>query len=337
MRVWCASLVAGLMLIAAKSAFAMCETKTYHTLVRPGPIVVPRDLPVGAVIAEVASDTTTIFNCWHEPWIFSESVGLWALRSNGYVGEFNRVSVFSTNIEGIGVAVGATPRGSNANNRCIDEILWVRYRDDEPVLCERPFSLEGSFLGPIVAKAFVRFYKTAATTGTGTIIERKVGGYTYRGTGPTGFRSDAGITIASVDVSSVSCTLGSAAINVKMGDVSTAAFQGPGTSTASRTQAFKIPLNCAKGTSINVRLDGTAHDANQGMLKLDQGPATAAGVAIQLLYDDKPVKIGERFNGGVADADGEYSIPLKARYVQTAGSVTPGFANGSATFTLTYR
>ena len=35
--------------------------------------------------------------------------------------------------------------------------------------------------------------------------------------------------------------------------------------------------------------------------------------------------------------DGSYVLPYTARYYQTGNTVTPGQANGTATFTLDYR
>ncbi|WLI32614.1 fimbrial protein [Pseudomonas sp. FP818] len=38
-----------------------------------------------------------------------------------------------------------------------------------------------------------------------------------------------------------------------------------------------------------------------------------------------------------APTRGSYTIPLRARYLQTASKVTPGPANASATFTIIYQ
>lgn len=191
---------------------------------------------------------------------------------------------------------------------------------------------------PMQSKALVNFYKTAKTVGSGTVSARHVGSFILRNNLESWHRPESVISIESFTVDALSCTLGSAAIAVKMGEVPVSAFKGPGTSPPDgRTKAFNIPLTCPKGASINLQLDGTAHDAAQGMLKLDADPSNATGVAIQMLYDDKPVTLAKRFKWQTADAEGTYAIPLKARYVQTGNSIAPGVANGSATFTLTYQ
>ncbi|ATG18480.1 fimbrial protein [Ralstonia pickettii] len=334
MRVWCARLTAGLMFIGAKSAFAYsCEAVTTNTVLQPKAIAVQRDLPVGSVIAEVVSDVKSTFKCTNSaPTLTYQEAGVKAFGT--YVGDFDGKRVYSTNIPGIGYAVAGTPI-----SQCAGKTYFVDGIDTGNVNHVVWCKVNGMFgVQPMTAKAVVRFYKTAATTGTGTITAKQVGSFILKNNQSTWFQPEPKISIASFDVSSLSCTLGSAAINVKMGDVPVGAFKGVGTSPdTTRTKAFDIPLTCSKGASINLKLDGTVYDATKGMLKLDEATNPAKGVAIQLLYDDKPVELAKSFKWQTASEDGTYAIPLKARYVQTDNSITPGAANGSATFTLTYQ
>jgi type 1 fimbria pilin len=322
------------MFIGAKSAFAYsCQTVTSDTLLQPKAIAVQRDLPVGSVIAEVVSDVKSTFKCTNSsPYLTYQEVGIKAYGT--YVADFDGARVYSTNVSGIGYAVAAIPVG-----QCAGKTYFVDGTDTGNVNHVVYCKVNGMFgIQPMTAKAVVRFYKTAATTGTGSITAKQVGSFILKNDQTTWFRPESTISISSFDVSALSCTLGSAAMNVKMGDVPVGAFKGVGTSPdSSRTKAFDIPLTCSKGASINLKLDGTAYDATKGMLKLDQGTNPAKGVAIQLLYDDKPVELAKSFKWQTASADGTYAIPLKARYVQTDNSITPGAANGSATFTLTYQ
>ncbi|CAG2145607.1 putative major fimbrial protein SthE [Ralstonia mannitolilytica] len=334
MRVWCARLAASLLCIGAKSAFAYsCQTVTSDTLLQPKAMSVQRDLPVGSVIAEVVSDVKSTFRCTNsEPRLSFQETGVKAFGT--YVGDFDGKRVYSTNIEGIGYAVAGTPI-----SQCAGKTYWVDGIEttnvDHNVYCK----VNGMFgVQPMTAKAVVRFYKTAATTGTGTITARQVGSFILKNDKSTWFTPEAKISISAFDVSSVSCTLGSTAINVKMGDVPVGAFKGVGTwPDSARTKAFDIPLTCSQGASINLKLDGTAYDTTKGMLKLDEATNPAKGVAIQLLYDNQPVELAKSFKWQTASEDGTYAIPLKARYVQTDSNITPGAANGSATFTLTYQ
>ena len=106
MRVWCARLAAGLMLTAAKGAFAYtCTTVTTSTAIQPQKLSVQRDLPVGGLIAQVVSDVVTSFKCTNEaPGLTYQEVGIKGYGT--YVGDFDGKRVWKTNIDGIGYAIG---------------------------------------------------------------------------------------------------------------------------------------------------------------------------------------------------------------------------------------
>lgn len=334
MRVWCGRLGMGLMLIAAKGAFAYtCETVTTDTLVQPKDMTLQRDLPVGSLIAQMESEVVTTFKCSNDEPKLTYQEGF--IKAYGtYAGNFDSKRVYKTNIEGIGYSVGMQPADGCAEGKN----YWVNGSNANSPNQNRFCYVDGMFKAqPMKAKALIRFYKTAQTTGTGSVSAKRVGAFILKHNQTTWQTPEATIKIGSFKVNALSCTVGNTLIPVDLGQVNIGAFHGPGTSPAdNRTRAFGIPLTCAKGTSINLQLDGTAHDAAQGMLKLDPEPSSASGVAIQLLYDDKPVTLAERFKWKTADADGNYTIPLKARYVHTDNSITAGVANGSATFVLTY-
>lgn len=100
--------------------------------------------------------------------------------------------------------------------------------------------------------------------------------------------------------------------------------------TTANEQAFNISLNRAGSNS------ATASQASN-----------ATGVAIQITRLDTPLKFGQNsaaagntnqwFAGSAVFGQGKLDIPLKARYLKTAAQVTPGKANGAATFTMSYQ
>ena len=330
---WCTKLAIGILLIPAKGAFAFtCEAVTSSTTVQPKAMTIQRDTPVGSLIAQVKSGIVTAYKCSNtSPPVDWQGRGV---RGKGtYAGHFDGKRVYKTNVKGIGYAVGVAPF-----DECnMGQQVWVDapssvYQPDLRLYCN------GGFLGPqMKAQAVIHFYKTESTTGTGTVSGKQVGAFVL-GNNDAWQHPGSTISIGSFSVAAVSCSVGSKLILVDLGRVDVDAFSGPGTSPSRNwTKAFNIPLTCEKGASINLQLDGTAHDAEKGMLKLSSTPSSATGVAIQLLHNDKPVTLAKRFKWKIADADGDYTIPLKARYVQTSKSITPGVANGSATFTVTYQ
>lgn len=335
MHVWIPRLAVDLMLTAAKGALAYtCTTITTSTTIQPKTISVQRDLPVGSLITQVVSDVVSTFKCSNEaPQLTYQEAGVKAYGT--YVDMFDNKRVYKTGIAGIGYAIGIE-NVSECDGSTVQR--WVDGRNTDNPNHRLFCAVNGVFfVQPMKAKALINFYKTEATTGAGVISGGQVGAFILRNN-QSSWQTESQFSIGSVAVEKLSCTLGSATINVAMGDVRVSAFKGLGTSPPdSRTKSFGIPLTCPKGASINLKLDGTAYDASQGMLKLDSNASSATGVAIQMLYDDKPVELAKSFKWQTTEAEGTYSIPLKARYVQTDNSIVPGVANGSATFTLTYQ
>ncbi|CAD5110467.1 fimbrial protein [Zestomonas carbonaria] len=102
------------------------------------------------------------------------------------------------------------------------------------------------------------------------------------------------------------------------------------------------------GNVLRYRLDPTngAIDMLGGVIRLNAsapgGAAAATGIGIQIAdRSGTPVPLSTLAKGpDVASSGNEgasYSIPLRARYLQTGSTVTPGPANGAVTFTIDYQ
>ncbi|MET5116898.1 fimbrial protein, partial [Burkholderia pseudomallei] len=74
-----------------------------------------------------------------------------------------------------------------------------------------------------------------------------------------------------------------------------------------------------------------------GVLAITQGASSASGVGIQLLLNGSPVSFGAVLDAGSATAGATLTIPMTARYYQNGSVVTPGAANGIATFAVSYK
>ena len=324
----------GAMLASAKCAFAyQCQTYTSLTTIQPPNLVVQRDLPVGSEIGTaISTELVPAYRCVNtSPTLSWQDFGIKGYGT--YAGTFNGRRVYSTNVAGIGYAVA----GQYPN--CATKIYWVTGRDTENPNNELMCSINGMWsVQPMYAKAFVTFYKTAEVTGTGQVVSLNVGSFILKSNKISWHSPEARINIGSFAVNTVSCTLGNKSIVVDMGTVNARAFNGPGTwPTDKNTRAFSIPVLCQKGVAINFQIDGNAKDPSRGLLNLSADTSAAKGVALQLLYNDQPLPLSSRVKWQTTTADGNYAIPLKARYLQTDASVTPGVANANATFKLTYQ
>lgn len=93
--------------------------------------------------------------------------------------------------------------------------------------------------------------------------------------------------------------------------------------------------------AIQYRIDPVTAVLNsaQSVVALD-GSSLASSVGVQLLDANDavfPLSTYKSFAGYDKANGGNFSIPFKARYYQTASTVKPGTANSSMTFTMNYQ
>lgn len=314
-----------------------CIMVTGATALSSPDLIVQRDLPVGSAIGnEVVSGVVTVYRCSNEPApaltkqeFGIKSYGTYAMMLSGR-------RIYSTNIAGIGYAVGVTSVSNCNTTGYVDGTDNVDGNLNNYIRCRASGLLP---FQPITAQARIQFYKTAKTTGSGRLsLAGSVAAFVLHNEGGSSWSPESLISLVSFNVKSVACSVQNTAIAVPMGTVEKRAFKGPGTWPGdANTRSFGINLSCDAGTKINFQVEGSAQDASRGILNLTGGNGSATGVGIQLLYKDTPLPLSSVIDNGVVSGNGNYSIPLKARYYQTASNITTGAANASATFTLTYQ
>ncbi|MGE9553592.1 fimbrial protein [Erwinia amylovora] len=323
-------------LAAADVQAYSCRTVTATTLLTPPSVTLQRDLPVGSLIgSEVLSGQVQAFSCSNTP---SPSLSYQQFGGKGYgtyVMTINGRRIYSTNIAGIGYAVGVTSVNNCGYSGYVNGTQTGDGNANNYLAC----AVNGLFGSqPVTGQARIQFYKTAQTTGTGTVSARQVSSFILRNNQASWAYPESAISIAAFNVTTIACTVSSTAISVPMGTVEKRAFGGVGTWPGdANTRSFILPLNSNAGTRVNVQIDGNVQNASQGVLNLTGGTGSASGVGIQLLYQNAPLPLSSPVNTGTATSEGTYNIPLQARYYQTGSSITAGTANASATFTLTYQ
>lgn len=119
---------------------------------------------------------------------------------------------------------------------------------------------------------------------------------------------------------------------------------GAGIGQTSALTAFNIQLNCEALLSgkfdVMMKFDGEASSelSDAGVLALNS-TSTASGVGVQILNEDQqPIKLGTPFNvASYPLSSALITVPLYARYYQTAPTITPGSANAVVTYTVSYQ
>ncbi|ECG1332676.1 type 1 fimbrial protein [Salmonella enterica subsp. indica] len=276
-----------------------------------GNVSVQRDVAVGSVIATATTGGynggKTIAGCseaWTYRWELSKWGTLSALGGN----------IYNTNVPGVGIRLTNT-----SSNKVLPYDQSMR---------ANVYVIIGS--NGIKAELIKTGDITGGTLDSGVLARASVANQFYF----------ANATLNGTNtITSESCSVTTNPVNVPLGDHDKSEFSGAGTGTV--WQTFNIGLNCVRGARINVRIDAMAdRDAGvPGVIKLDSDSANAGGVGVQLWYryEDSPVQFGqERYYWTSSQGGGEV-VQLQARYYQTTQSITPGKANATATFTLSYK
>ncbi|CAI9391313.1 hypothetical protein CITSP_03858 [Citrobacter sp. T1.2D-1] len=107
---------------------------------------------------------------------------------------------------------------------------------------------------------------------------------------------------------------------------------------------FTISLKCNAATTVNMTLtDPNGGDAENGVLYSDKGDGLAENVGVQILsakdggQTPQTVHLNETFTVGNA-SEGQYSIPMAARYYRTSDSeIVGGKVSASVVYELSYQ
>lgn len=277
-----------------------------------GNVVIQRDAQVGSTIATAITGPYNggngIAGCQREAW-----TARWELTQWGTLSGYGN-GVYNTNLPGVGLRLSFASTG---------RVL--------PYEISYPYSAGGTWLsipGDGIKGELIKTGDITSGALTGSVLARAsvVNQFYF-----------ANVTLNGTNtVKSEACTVTTPSVDIPMGDHDKSEFSGAGSSTD--WVSFDIGLSCDVGARINVRIDATADASagSQGVMLIDSGGASGVGIQLHYRPDDAAVQYGqERFYW--QSVYGDEIVQLKARYYQTAGSITPGAANGTATFTLSYK
>lgn len=246
------------------------------------------------------------------------------------------ISIYSTNIPGIGIRLyreaetaanfsGYYPYTRNLNR-------GTTYNLDT-----------GYFVVEIV--------KTAPTTGSGTLVPGQYSSYYVDGY-PTQPLLTSTVYGNAITIASSSCEIqGNINKVIQLPTVNKADFKGIGSTQGE--QIFDLNILCNGGQNptsyeesnkISLTFDYTAAANTNNQVINNDAPANtrARGVGTQIIWNyqnqNKVITKGEKLALGTlrSNQNIQYNVPMKARYYQTASTVTPGTVRGVATVTIEY-
>ena len=283
------------------------------------------NVPDGTIIFEKTIDFTSAggsLRCFHyQEVLLNYAVTVGPRISNG--------RYFQTSIPGVGMAISTAPYN------------W-------------PWPNSGWRMGPFttyflpVVSHTIRLAKIGKVTAGGVItgeVSRIDTGYSLSIPPIASHRFGGGIV---VQPQVPTCSVTTPAITVPLGSMPASTFTGVGS--VSSSKPFNIVLQCSGGetgtvTNVYTTLTDHTNPGNVSDTLSLASDATATGIGIQVLNGSTVIKYGpdssatgntNQWKAGEA-GNGTFTIPLTARYIQTAPKVTPGMANGLATFTMSYQ
>lgn len=321
-------LVMSCFLLSAERSWALCSA-TSDTKSFPSGLVIQRDAPMGSVLA--VSQFYMRLTCENfgspgsSPWRIIVST------SNADHGDVpGYPGVRRTQYPGIGIRWATQPTGMASINHSLYSFNSGASR----------WTTSGKVVNGLDVYDSVQFIRIPGELVASTISSR-VFSYSYSSV-------DTSVPITPLTTHTLTggatqigaCDVISSNLIASLGLVDVKAFNGVDTFAGAAT--FSIPLNCTAGTKVNVRIDpaagGIGVPGKQGVLALNSAgtAGVARGVGIQVLLSGNPVTLGAAMAAGTPSTTGSYFVPMTARYYQTEGSIQPGEANGTATFTMTY-
>lgn len=289
----------------------------------------PADYTIGEIIYSVTSDVYVTNNVVNpaikctEDWVYYR-VGM-GIPIND--------NIYPTNIAGLGLRIGQY--GSPAfpiQNGPVSANQWLFWN------FPYRFSIELIKTGEI----------TAAGILTGPLAQFRYGS----ATGPVLFQIGFGGSVP-IQPKIPTCAVSTPSLTVPLGNIAANAFNGIGS--VSPAQQFSIVLSCSGGdTGTNTNAYVTLTDANNPgntstTLSLNSSGQAASGVGLQIMDirnnqvlgygpdSNAPANTNQWKAGTIRQGQNTYIIALGARYVQTMANISPGTANGLATFTMSYQ
>lgn len=328
--------------LTAQAAATCSGGGAFKMVSMPATLSVPRDALSGAnltgwILGPVDSNAfkcnTTDINSAGAGVMYVGSGTDAGIRIVGPGGGAADAQVFTTNIQGIGLAVA----GRIYSNTC----GWSAWTPNKPVYPNiiTKVSCNGRIQpnGGQIAFAYVKINNSIPAGGNVT-SETALSLYPqHMGNQLGGTWSPNYYQASSTQIIPQTCLTPN--VNVDMGTVRTNVFAGVGTKATLKPFIISL-LNCPSGIkTVSYQIDPVTSILDSSNSVVALASAGATGVGLQLMTSSGtrlPLRQPIAFSG-YNWTGGNFSIPMLAAYYQTGSVVTPGPANTFLLFTMTYQ
>ncbi len=337
-----------LTLLLSVHAYAACSVVGANSITLPSFNQNLNALPINSPIgSQVMSAKVKQFNCSGLPAGNAHVYGIYTMGN--YVTTINGRRVYSTNIPGIGYAVGVDGSifDSYGTHSCMTPTPgWIgepdgRY-DNEPYSPNNFFSCSSSLVSSYSATFYLQFYKISHPVGSGRLdLSNQIYSAAY-------FSPSTGIiygklpliTIPS-DVINTSCTSSVSPNPVNLPTINTG--QLPWLNSTAGNTTFNINTTCQNTTNLYVTFTDKNNTSQTGSILTPDNSSTTKGLGMQLSYNSNIVHYGPDAVGSgntnqffLRTFSGQQSFPFSVSYIRT-GAIMAGTLATTATFTFSYQ
>lgn len=331
------------MAISATTCYAAgCSMSTSTSSIALPNLLFNRDIPINTQIGNVTSSTSGVqFTCDKTttgPIDFGFKVS-----SASLLGTINGRSIFNTNINGIGLAVGMQITSPSS---CASTIFWADGTNlgagyiGNRLGC----TIQGGSATSFSGLFYIALYKTSALVSSGTVdLSQRIRGILrVNGTWLPDINSPGEYILQtnSFTISSATCTVKYPGA-ISLPPISSTAL--PLANSVAGQIPFSLSLACPTQTSVAITFTDNNNIAQTGSILTPSSNSSTKGVGMQLRYLGSIVNFGpdSSIAGNtnqiaLAPITGTQSFPFTVSYIRT-GAITPGTLTTQATFTLSYQ
>ena len=266
---------------------AGCTAITSASSITIPNITFNRDMPAFSQIGnDIASTSGIQFKCDNN---ISNPVADMGVKITGgtLVGSVNGRDIYSTNINGIGYAVGIA---FTVPSSCPTTIAWVNGTNtgDGYVRNRLACTVSNITNVNVTGKFYIAFYKTQAFASTGTInIDQAVRGIMHVGTSWAGTEST--LQANTFTNSALTCTVSNPA-SVPLPTMTTTGFRS--INDISGTTPFSLNINCPNQTTVGITFTDNNNKTQTGNILTASTGSSAKGVGMQLKYLNSIINFG---------------------------------------------
>ena len=266
--------------------------------------------------------------------------------TGNYVTTINGQRVFSTNIPGIGYAVGTSGNFSTqyGNSPCPSTTTWIG-ASDSATYAPQPYEPNNYFgcllvniSGSYYATFYLQFYKTDPIVGSGTL---DLSGQIYLGAYNGKLDNTRPLLTTPSNIVNTSCTNSISPNPVNLPAIT--ANQLPSLNSTTGSTTFNININCSYSTNLYITFTDKNNPTQTSNILTPDSGSTSKGVGMQLSYNSNTVNYGpdSAASGNtnqffLRTFSGQQSFPLSVSYIRT-GAITAGTLSTTATFTFSYQ